>query len=143
MFGRRASGLPALVVALAMTLGVTLGGCSSDWMRAREASEQDNRTPPIDYKGDILAFMRIYLNDPRGVRDALVSDPAMRTIDHADRYVVCLRYNPRRSDGRYAGSKDSLVLFRRGRLDHIIDNARERCKDAAYRPFPELGQLSR
>ena len=43
----------------------------------------------------------------------------------------------------YAGSKDSLVLFREGRLESMIDNAREQCKDASYQPFPELERLTR
>ena len=82
--------------------------------------------------------MRTYLNDPTGVRDALISEPALRTLESADRYAVCLRYT-----ARNAASKDSLVLFRDGRLDRIIDTARETCKDAAYQPFPELERLSR
>jgi hypothetical protein len=125
--------LPALVLA----------GCSSDWTRERERSEQANATPPVNHKSDIIAFMRTYLNEPVGVRDAFMSEPALRTVDSASRYVVCLRYNARKSDGRYAGSKDSLVLFRDGRLDRIIDNARERCRDAAYQPFPELERMQR
>ena len=40
-------------------------------------------------------------------------------------------------------SKDSLVLFRDGRLDRVIDTARETCKDAAYQPFRDLERLSR
>jgi hypothetical protein len=120
-----------------------LGGCSSDWMRAYERSEQAYKTAPINYKADILAFMRAYLNDPSRVRDAYVSEPALRTIDQIDRYAVCLRYNARKSDGQYAGSKDSLILFSDGRLDRMIDNARAQCRDAAFRPFPELERLSR
>jgi hypothetical protein len=122
---------------------LVLAGCSSDWMLARERSEQANTTPPISYRDDILAFMRTYLNDPTGVRDAFVSEPALRTLDSVSRYTVCLRYNARTSNGKYAGSKDSLVLFRDGRLDRIVDNARGRCKDAAYQPFFALERISR
>ena len=57
---------------------------------------------------------------------------------------VCLRYTARKGYGQpYAASKDSLVLFREGRLDRIIDAAKEACKDAAYQPFRELEQLKR
>jgi hypothetical protein len=35
------------------------------------------------------------------------------------------------------------VLFRYGRLDRMVDNGREACKDAAYQPFPELEKLTR
>jgi hypothetical protein len=72
-----------------------------------------------------------------------VSEPALKTFDNVSRYVVCVRYNARRTDGGYAGPKDSLVLFRDGRLDRIIDNGREACRDAAYQPFPELERLTR
>jgi hypothetical protein len=125
------------------TVALLVGGCSSDWMRAYERSEQAYKTPPINYRADILAFMRTYLNDPSRVRDAYVSEPTLRTVDQVDRYAVCLRYNARKSDGQYAGSKDSLILFSDGRLDRVIDNARALCRDAAYRPFPELEHLSR
>jgi hypothetical protein len=128
---------------LAVAVAFTLAGCNSEWLRDQERSKQANTAPPISYKADIVAFMRTYLNDPTGVRDAFVSEPALRTIDNFDRYTVCLRYNARKSGGQYAGSKDSLVLFRDGRLDRIVDNARERCKDAAYLPFQELEHLSR
>jgi hypothetical protein len=120
-----------------------LAGCSSDWTHELERSERANTTPPVNYKSDIVAFMHTYLNDPIGVRDAFMSEPALQTVDGTSRYVACVRYNARKSDGRYAGSKDSLVLFRDGRLDRIIDNARERCRDAAYRPFPELERMQR
>ena len=104
---------------------------------------RQNTTPPISYRSDITAFMHTYLNDPTRIRDAAVSEPALKDFDSASRYTVCVRYNARKSNGQYAGAKDSLVLFRDGRLDRIVDNGREACKDAAYKPFPELEQLTR
>ena len=127
----------------AVLLSLGLIGCSSEWVRDRDRGVQANTTPPVSYKADILAFMQTYLNDPRGVRGAFVSEPALRTLDSIERYSVCLRYTARKPDGQYAPSKDSLVLFRDGRLDRIVDSAREICKDAAYQPFRELEQMSR
>jgi hypothetical protein len=126
-----------------MALTAGLAGCSSEWQRNRELAERQNTTPPISYRSDITAFMRTYLNDPTRIRDAAVSEPALKDFDNASRYIVCVRYNARKGDGQYAGVKNSLVLFRDGRLDRIVDNARETCKDAAYQPFPELEQLTR
>ena len=124
-------------LALAATLA--LAGCNAEWVNSRDRFIQANTQPPgPNYKAEIIAFMRTYLNDPVGVRDAFISEPALRSLEGADRYAVCLRYTPRN-----ASSKDSLVLFRDGRLDRIIDAARETCKDAAYQPFPELQRLSR
>lgn len=130
--------VPALLLA-----ALTLGSCNSDWMRARERSNELYLTAPVSYRADILSFMHTYLNDPSGVRDAFVSEPSKRTLENIERYAVCLRYTAKKSGGGYAPSKDSLVLFREGRLDRVVDNAKEQCKDAAYQPFPELERLSR
>lgn len=129
----------------ALALSLVVAGCNSDWLNARDRVMSANTRPPApNYKADIVAFMRTYLNDPTGVRDAYISEPALRTLENGDRYTVCLRYTARKGSGaEYAASKDSLVLFRDGRLDRIIDMARETCKDAVYQPFRELERLSR
>lgn len=138
---------------LALVLVLTLGGCSSEWKYNREQTDRANTTYPRSHRADILAFMRTYLNDPTNVRDAYVSEPALRSIEGRSRYSVCLRYNPKNIDGQYAGARDNLVLFRDGRFDSLIDRridvgsgpdvAREQCKDAAYQRFPELEKLAR
>ena len=142
---------------LMLALALLLGGCGhmDAWRADRDRGERANTTPPENYKGDIIAFMRTYLNDPTGVRDALVSEPEVRTVEGRKRYSVCLRYNAKKSDGRYAGSKDAIALYRDGRFDHMIDGravvandktpdtVRELCKDAAYVPFPELERMTR
>lgn len=134
-----------VLTGLVAALSLTLAGCSSDWLNARDRALQANTTPPAPtYRADIVAFMRTYLNDPTGVRDAFISEPALRALESVDRYTVCLRYTARKTGSReYAPSKDSLVVFRDGRLDRVVDNAREACKDAAYQPFRELENLSR
>jgi len=129
----------------ALAFSIALAGCNSDWLNARDRAINAYATPPgPNYKADVVAFMRTYLNDPTGVRDAFISEPALRPLESVDRYSVCLRYTARKGYGQpYAASKDSLVLFREGRLDRIVDAAREACKDAAYQPFHELEQLKR
>ncbi len=128
---------------LPLVAALALGACSSEYMAARDTEEAALTTMPQNYRADILAFMRTYLNDPTQVRSAYISEPVLRTLDGTSRYTVCLRYNAKKSGGQYAGSKDSLVLFRSGRLDHFLDNARELCRDASLQPFPELERLSR
>jgi hypothetical protein len=133
--------MPWLLIVFIMVLG----GCSGmDSYRAAQQNEAEAQSVfPQNHRADILALMRTYLNDPVGVRGAAVSEPAMRAIDGTNRYVVCVRYNARKTGGQYAGSKDSIALFRQGKLDRIVDNGREFCKDAAYQPFPELERLTR
>ena len=132
----------ALAVA-ALTLAAA--GCNSEWVDRQDRLQRANTTPPGDYRADILAFMRTYLNDPGGVRGAFVSPPALQAFDGSRRYISCLRYNARKSNGQYAGSKDVVVLFQDGRLDRIVEHAsaKEACEGAAYQPFPELERLTR
>jgi hypothetical protein len=131
---------------LMLLLTVLIAGCSGDWAYRQEASVQAHSVFPQNYRTEIVALMRTYLNDPTGVRDAYVSVPIQRTIEGIDRYSSCIRYIAKKGGGQYAPSRDSLVLFRSGRLDRIVDTemvARAQCKDAAYVPFPELQQMTR
>jgi hypothetical protein len=101
---------------------------------------------PQGYRQDLLAFLRTYLNDPSHVRSASVSQPQLKYIGPGDRYVACVRYNARNSDGKYVGSKDGAAIYVAGRLDRFIDTSkdvRELCKEVAFLPFPELERLTR
>src|SRR4029077_5728151 len=51
---------------------------------------------------EFVAFLKTYLNNPVGVRDAAIAEPAPRDISGKTRYVACLRYSLRASDRRYA-----------------------------------------
>ena len=90
----------------------------------------------------MLAFLRTYLNDPTHIRAASVSQPQLKTVGPGERYVACVRYNARQSDGKYAGSKDGAAVYVAGKLDRFLDGKQGQpyCKDAAYAPFPELEQ---
>ncbi len=80
-------------------LAAALGGCSSEWSQQRSRAREANLAPPVSYKSDIVAFMHTYLNDPTGVHDAFVSEPATRTLENVERTKVCLRNNARKSYG--------------------------------------------
>jgi hypothetical protein len=98
---------------------------------------------PRNYRAEVLAFLKTYLNDPVGVRDAVIADPVERTVGGRLRYVVCLRFSARDADGGYREPRERGILFVDGRLDRIIENAAEPCAGAAYAPFAELGKLTR
>lgn len=101
---------------------------------------------PTDYKSDLLAFLRTYLNDPSGVHDAGVSAPQLKPFGPGSRYVACVRFNPRSGDGKYQGVKEGAAIYVSGKLDRFLDRTRDLrdfCKDAIYAPFPELEKLSR
>lgn len=98
---------------------------------------------PRNYKGEILAFMRTYLNNPAGVREAMMAEPVQRTVGGRLRYVSCLRYSTRETDGRYREPRDRAVVYVDARLDRVMENPGDACAGATYAAFPELEKLSR
>ena len=87
--------------------------------------------------------MKTYLNNPVGVRDAAIAEPVQRTIGGRLRYVSCLRFAARESDGSYREPRERAVLFVDSRLDRVIENASEPCAGLAYAPFPDLEKMTR
>jgi hypothetical protein len=98
---------------------------------------------PTNYRADLLAFMRTYLNDPRGVRNAVISEPVQRTVSGKPRYVACVRYTATEKGDGINGSGDRAVIYLDGRLERLIEKPRELCADAVYASFPEMEKLSR
>jgi hypothetical protein len=135
-----------LVVALA---ALAAAGCATEVGPSPaelKASWEAQNIPPLSYKQDLIAYMRTYLNDPRGIREAAVSSPALKDFGPGQRFMTCVRYNARQSDGKYAGAKEGVAVYVAGKLDRFFDlakDSREICKDAVYAPFPELEALKR
>jgi hypothetical protein len=96
---------------------------------------------PDNYKAEVLAYLRNYLNDLSGIRDAGITVPAVRPVGNLERYAVCVRFSAR-TPGASASGRDYLALFLAGKLDQM-GSAREECKGATYEPFPELERLKR
>jgi hypothetical protein len=129
---------------------LALGGCASDDI-GPSAAELKARwdaqnVVPQNYKGDLIAFLRTYLNDPTNVRAAAVSTPQLKDVGGGQRYIVCVHYNARNMDGKYTGMKEGAASFVSGKLDQFFDvprQTKELCKDVSYSPFPELEKLTR
>ena len=107
---------------------------------------------PQNYKADLLAFMRTYLNAPDNVREAGITEPRRLWVIDTERYAVCLRYNAKDSSGQYTGAKYRLGIFVAGKFDRLIELSgesaslkplRDHCAQASYQPFPELERLRR
>ncbi len=98
---------------------------------------------PANYRADTIAFLKTWLNDTSGIRDALISEPVLKAAGRVERYVLCVRFNAKNSTGKYEGTKDRMVVFLAGRLDTMVDAKRDECAGAKYQPFPELERLSR
>jgi len=111
-----------LLLACALALSACAGA-----NRNREV--RDPR--PENYKADILAMLHVYLRDPTQIRDAAASEPTPVLVGTTNRYVVCLRFNAKKSSGEYGGLKQYLAIFVAGRLDQMVEAKPEQCAAAA------------
>ena len=123
---------------LLLTLAVSLIGCSGS---SSKQPEENPNVFPADYKNEILLTMTNTLEDPTNIRDAFISEPALRQAGKEERYVVCVRSDSRNANRNYTGSKDRIGYFYAGHLNQLIDATKEQCGNAAYKPFPELEKL--
>ena len=134
--------------AAIVLLPLALSACLSGGEESRSVSFTDdrgytNQPYPNNYKREILAFMRTYLNNPVGVREAMMAEPVQRTIGGRLRYVSCLRYTAREADGGYREPRERAVVYVDARLDRVLENPGDTCAGATYAAFPELEKLSR
>jgi hypothetical protein len=134
--------------AAILLLPIMLAGCMSDGDEARSISFTSDRGVgeqpfPANYRAELLAFMKTYLNNPVGVRDAVMADPVQRSVGGRQRYVSCLRFSPKDSDGGYREARERAIVYVDGRLDHVVEKAGELCAGAAYAAFPDLEKMTR
>ena len=109
-----------------------------------ESDTGDRAQPfPASYKTELLAFFRNYLNDPVAVRDAAMAEPVQRLVGGQSRFLSCLRFNPRESDGSYRGIRVRGVVYQNGRLDRVVEDLGDLCAGATYVAFPELQTMTR
>ena len=187
---RRTRGLA--LVAPALILMTALADCAG---HSRPHDDARANVVPENYKSDVLGFLHSYINDPTKIRDAAISEPALRPVPAAtaagggpvavsggmggrggggrgaggppdsgpseggaggssgigslfgqsdkppERYTVCVRYNAKDVDGRYAGVKQGMVVYAHGRFDRFVPQQHGLCDQAEYKPFPELEAL--
>jgi hypothetical protein len=136
--GRRHVGL--IIIALA------LSACAGGHHRTDEAGGDEGiNAYPTNYKTDILAAMRVYVGDPTAIRDASISEPVLKsaTLTMPSRYMLCLRFNPKKTATVYEGMREVAAVFVAGRFDQFIETPKDICAGVTYAPFPELEKLSR
>jgi hypothetical protein len=134
--------------AVILLLPIALAACAGGSEEAREAAVtmdygSANQAYPGNHRTELLAFMKTYLNNPVGVRDASLAEPVQRTVGGRLRYVSCVRFSPRESDGSYRELRERAILYVNGRLDRVVENASDFCAGAVYAPFPDLEKLTR
>jgi hypothetical protein len=139
-------GTPAKCAAI-LLLPIALAACAgSDDGRSISYTDDrgvSNQPYPDNYRPELLAFMKTYLNNPVGVHDAVLAEPVQRTVGGRLRYVSCLRFTPRESDGSYRDPRERAILYVNGRLDRMVENASDVCAGVVYAAFPALEKLTR
>ena len=135
-------------LAAIVLLPILLSACLTGGEESKSISFTDdrgiaNQPYPGNYRREVLAFMRTYLNNPVGVRDAAMAEPVQRTVGGRLRYVSCLRYSPREADGSYREPRERAVVYVDARLDRVLENPGDACSGATYAAFPELEKLTR
>lgn len=137
---------------LFLLAALLVAGCASDDVGPSpaelKARWEAQNVFPQNYKNDLIAFMRTYLNDPEHVRNAQASKPVLKTVGEGERqrFIVCVRYRERKSNGIYAAPKDGYATYVSGKLDRFVDTQKEvaaLCKDTPLEPFPEMEKLPR
>ena len=144
-------GISIKCVAILM-LPIALGACAGGFLGSDEGKSMSytadrngtNQPFPNNYRSEILAFMKTYLNNPVDVHEAVIAEPVQRSISGGHmRYVSCLRFAARESDGSYREPRERAILFVDGRLDRVAQNADELCAGAVYAAFPDLEKMTR
>ena len=134
-------------IAAILLLPIVLAACagSDDGKSITYTDDRgvSNQPYPNNYRAEVLAFMKTYLNNPVGVHDAAMAEPVQRVIGGRLRYITCLRYSPRDSDGNYREPRERAILYVDGRLDRLVENAAEPFAGAVFAPFPELQTMTR
>ena len=133
----------AAILALPMALAACAGSDEGRSITYTDDRGVANQPFPNNYKSEILSFMKTYLNNPVGVRDAAMAEPVQRVVDGRLRYVTCLRFTARDTEGNYREPRERAILFVDGRLDRLVENAGEPCAGAVYAPFPDLEKMTR
>jgi hypothetical protein len=147
-------------VAAALAVGACAHGMHASDTPSPEDAEIN--APPTNYKAEILGAMHAYFNDPTGLHEAAISEPAVKAVGNTHRYVVCIRFtgkkipggrererdrakeaNPDNAAPPEKGPKELAAVFVAGRFDRFQEKAQEPCAGVAYAPFPELEKLAR
>src|SRR5277367_6982019 len=111
-------------VGLIIAVALLLGACAGHHRQSDASGEDEGvNAYPTNYKTDILAAMHAYLNDPTAIRDASISEPVLKSasLTMSSRYMLCLRFNPKKTATVYEGMREVAAVFVGGRFDQFIE----------------------
>jgi hypothetical protein len=138
---------PTRVTAWALLglFAATLGACSGTSLEGFAFGKApppppapDPTTYPANYREQVAGFMRGYLSNPRKVKDAYISDPALKPVAGTPHYVSCVRYNPQDLANQYEGQQIREAVFLSGNLIQFMEPEGDVCKGVAFQRFPAV-----
>jgi hypothetical protein len=134
------------VVATLLLAGV-LGACSGSGTSSFQFGKGPVDPPadptkfPADYKPEVADFMRRNIDNPTKIRDAYIAKPVLKPIGKNQQYVTCVRYNPRDSEGKYEGPRQSVAIFLSGGLNQFLPDDPQLCAGLTYERYPEIENM--
>jgi hypothetical protein len=125
--------IPAIKVLAVFVLVASTTACASmnPW---KEPEKVDPNLFPADYKADLVRLVRKSVDNPKDIRDAFVSDLALKSFGADSRYVACVRYN----DGHQVAPQEKMAVYFGGNPNVFVDATPDKCTASSYKPFPEL-----
>ncbi len=121
-----------------------LGACSSSPLSfgRNEPPPVDENAFPSNYRAAVLKIVtNSQAYDPTNIREAAISEPALKSVGGTPRYVACVRFNARNMNRQYAGLTEYAAYFFGGDLNQFVKSTGDVCAGAAYAPFPELEKI--
>ena len=111
---------------------VSVAGCSGFGQPKKPEAPPDPNAYPANYRPQFTAFLRQSLTNRADFRGAMISPPALKPVGDAQRYIVCLKFNPA------SQIKPKIAIYFAGMISQFINSTPDQCGDAAYQPFKEL-----
>ena len=109
-----------IAIAANLFVALALAACSVD---SKKDTEPEPNIVPTNYKQEILDTLLKTLDDPTNVREALISDPELRTAG-ADPalYNLCALQLRTIFKRYYVGSQDRIAYFFAGHLNQLVES---------------------
>jgi hypothetical protein len=125
---------------LCIAVGV-MAACSDS---KDKAVAVDPNVVPARYRQEVVDTLRDEVfskNDTTSVSDALISEPVLRPVGSDQRYTICVRYTAHGTAANLTATAERIGYFYGGHLTQLVETSGNECRNAAYKPFPELNQV--
>lgn len=116
---------------ITLAVAVMLAGCSSVSKKKEDTPAEPNAFP-ANYRTQIAQFLRQSLVSRTDFRGAQISPPMLTQVGDAQRYIVCVQFNPA------SQIKPKVAIYFGGLVSQFVDSTPAQCAAAAYQPFKEL-----